>query len=320
MKVLLIDADSTIPNLALMKLSAHHKSVGDSVELIRLNMPYYPNKKKADHSIDTNGYDKVYCSVIFEGNKCHISGNNIIYGGTGCDNLSIKLPKYVERLQPDYSIYPECDYSIGFITRGCIRNCYFCKVPKKEGYLHQVNTVEGVATRKKVRFLDNNILAFKDHCGIFKRCIELDIKACFNEGLDIRLITSENSLLLHQMNYVSEYIFAFDSIKNMELIENKLKLLQWRKDWQLKFYVYVHPDMPLSDTIERIRFLRERKLLPYIMRDISCWDAEYKNFYTDVASWCNQPGLFKKMTFEEFMIKRTKNENRINNTLKLWRQ
>jgi len=53
MKVLLIDADSTIPNIALMKLSAWHKSLGDDVELVRVNLPYYPNKKKLHLSSQT---------------------------------------------------------------------------------------------------------------------------------------------------------------------------------------------------------------------------------------------------------------------------
>jgi len=47
MKVLLVDADSTIPNIALMKLSAWHKFLGDDVELVRANLPYYPNRKKS---------------------------------------------------------------------------------------------------------------------------------------------------------------------------------------------------------------------------------------------------------------------------------
>ena len=42
MKVLLVDADSTIPNIALMKLSTYHKAMGDDVELVSANLPYYP--------------------------------------------------------------------------------------------------------------------------------------------------------------------------------------------------------------------------------------------------------------------------------------
>jgi len=44
-KVLLIDADSTIPNISLKKLSTWHKSLGDDVELVRVNLPYYPKVK-----------------------------------------------------------------------------------------------------------------------------------------------------------------------------------------------------------------------------------------------------------------------------------
>ena len=40
--------------------------------------------------------------------------------------------------------------------------------------------------------------------------------------------------------------------------------------------------------------------------------------YTDIASWCNQPGLFKNMPFEEFLSKRTKKQARIDSTLSMW--
>lgn len=318
--ILLIDADSKIPNLALMKLAAYHKSKGDTVELVRLNMPYYPNRKKVDHNIDTSWYDKVYCSVIFEGNLQHIHGDGIVFGGTGSDDITLKLSDDIEDMQPDYSIYPECDYAIGFITRGCIRNCVFCKVPSKEGYLHQVSTVDHIATRNKVRFLDNNILAYGQHEKILEQCVKLGVRVSFNEGLDIRLINDKNSYLLSRLNYVTNYIFAFDDIKDKTMIEKKLELLQWRKDWQLKFYVYVNPSMPLSDTIERIKFLKERKLLPYIMRDISCWQSEHAAFYTDLAAWCNQAGLLKKLTFEQFLDKRHKNQARIDKSKMKWRE
>ena len=122
MMILLIDADSRIPNLALMKLSAWHKSQGDHVELVRANLPYYPNKRKK--LFIAKNADKTYCSVIFEGNREFIEGDDIIFGGTGAD-LITTLPAEVETCDPDYSIYPDNDISYGFITRGCIRNCSF---------------------------------------------------------------------------------------------------------------------------------------------------------------------------------------------------
>lgn len=128
MKVMLVDADSTIPNIALMKLSSYHKKAGDNVEFVAANLPYYPNRKKTPFIV--NSADKVYCSVVFEGNKEFIIGENIIFGGTGVD-LTTNLPDEIEDCDPDYSIYPNNNTSYGFITRGCIRSCAFCKVPKK---------------------------------------------------------------------------------------------------------------------------------------------------------------------------------------------
>lgn len=83
------------------------------------------------------------------------------------------------------------------------------------------------------------------------------------------MLDEENSRLLSKMNYVGEYTFAFDNWAYKSLLESKMDLLKWRKDWQIKFFVYVHPDMPISDTVQRIEWLRDHKCLPYIMRIVS---------------------------------------------------
>lgn len=309
MKVLLIDADSTIPNLALMKLSAYLKNNGHIVEFKRLGIPYYPNKKKITHHIQ-NEYDRIYCSVVFEGSDKWVCGDNIEFGGTGV-SLTKKLPDEVEQQIPDYSLYPDNDTSYGFITRGCIRNCWFCKVPRKEGKIHQVDTVDNIVRHKKVKFLDNNFLAFPNCNEILEALVKKQIKCQFNQGLDIRLITETNSNLLSKLNYWGNYTFAFDDIKCKSLIERGLEKMQWRKDWQLRFFVYCNPKQSISSIMQRIEFLRRNKCLPYIMRDISCWESKYSPFYTDLAAWGNQPNLLKKMTFHEFLEKRHKSKDRI---------
>jgi hypothetical protein len=317
MKVLLIDADSVIPNIALMKLSAWHKSLGNNVELMRVNLPYYPNRKKT--TFVAPSADKTYCSVVFDGNADYIIGDNIIFGGTGFD-LTIKIPAEADEFDPDYSIYPNNDTSYGFITRGCIRNCSFCKVPKKEGYIHKVASVESIVRHKKVKFLDNNILALPEHKEILTELVEKNIKCQFIQGLDIRLLDSENSDLLSKINYIGEYIFAFDNWKYKTIIEKKMNFLSWRRPYQLKFFVYIHPEMPLAETVKRIVWLKENQCLPYIMRDISCWESENSNFFVDLAAYCNQVHLFKKMEFSVFLEKRHKNKERIEKSKRLWNE
>ena len=275
--VLLIDVDSTIPNIPLMKLSAYHKSKKHGVKLLKLGIPYYPNRKKKFYTIPSK-WDIIYASVIFEGNAKYVKGENIIFGGTGWD-LKTNLPEEIDILDPDYSIYPDNDTSYGFISRGCIRNCYFCKVPKKEGKIKQVSCVDNLIKHKKIKFLDNNFLALHNHKDILRELRDKKIKHCFNQGLDIRLLDRENSKLLSELNYWGEYVFAFDDIRYLSLIKEKLKFLDWRKDWRIKMFVYVSPNMKIKDTRRRIIYLRRHKILPYIMRDISCWDSNLNNFF-----------------------------------------
>lgn len=323
-KILLVDNDSSIPNLALMKLSMYHKNRGNRVDIKCLHNTFYPYAKKKTLNVD--GYDRVYVSTIFDTNKDLVTGKNIQQGGTGI-NLTEVLPDKIERLNPDYSIYPECDYSIGFITRGCVRKCYFCKVPEKEGLIHQVDTVDNIIKHKKVKFLDNNILAFNKHPEILSEIIKANVRSTFIQGLDIRLVNKTNSLLLSKLHYINEYTFALDNITEIDTFDKKLSLMQWRRPWQFKSYVYVHPSMKVSDTVNRIKYLRSMKIYPYIMRDVSVYDSEFNLFYTDIAGWCNRPFAFKFLSFMDFMqymyitrvkVIRKKSIERIKHNLELY--
>lgn len=323
MKVLLIDADSKIPNLALMKLAQfYYKNYWAEITLKQMGIPYYPDQIKYEHIIDTSGYDLIFCSVVFEGNEEFIKGDNIIFGGPGMKDINY-LPKEVDECEPNYNIYSKDfvdDTSYGFISRGCIRKCSFCKVHKLEGYILRYRNVDDIVKHSKVKFMDNNILALPEHKEVLQELIDKKIKCQFNQGLDIRLIDKENSLLLSKLKYWKEYIFAFDNINLQSLIEEKLILLNWRKEWNFKFFVYVHPDMNLHETIYRIEWLKERKCLPYIMRHVDCWGSDNNSFYVDLAAWCNQPFAFKKLNFEQFLVRRHNNKERIKNSLKLWNE
>lgn len=107
----------TFPNYALMKIAAYHKAEVDTVEW------WDPAK----------AYDRVYSSKIFdftEENRDLPPGT--IKGGTGYD-IESRLPQEIDAMYPDYSIYPDCGYAIGYITRGCPGKCPWCYVPQKEG-------------------------------------------------------------------------------------------------------------------------------------------------------------------------------------------
>lgn len=121
----LLAIDSVYPNLALMKISRHHKEHGDTVEWMN----------PLEH------YDKVYMSKVFSYTpdyRYYIDAGEVEKGGTGYD-IRKRLPENIDSLQPDYSIYPAIDNTTayGFITRGCPNKCKWCVVPQKEGtYSH----------------------------------------------------------------------------------------------------------------------------------------------------------------------------------------
>lgn len=143
MRIGLVSVDSHhYPNYALMKISAYHKSKGDFVEW-------------ADPMFGE--YDKVFMSKIFtftpDDTNCY-NTKEIVRGGTGFGDYSKVLPPEKDRLQPDYSLYPEIDNktAYGFLTRGCPNRCFWCCVPEKEGNIKPYMDIEeismgGVETR-----------------------------------------------------------------------------------------------------------------------------------------------------------------------------
>lgn len=318
MKILLVNVDSKF-NLAIRKMYNYFK---DDHEVIMkdLKLDGYPNRKKKV-IVDAAGYDKVYSSNIFEinQNRFQIIGcNDIVYGGIGSINPSLQLPVEIENTEAFY--YDDEDTTVDFLTRGCIRNCFFCKVPKYEGKLRVYKSIESVIKHDKVKFLDNNILAYDKHMEVFQYLIDRNIKCEFNQGLDFRLINEDNAKLLSELNYMGEYIFAFDDPKYQPLLEKQLKIIKKYipKDWKVKFYIYQNKDMDIGLLINRVEWCRKNNCLPYVMRDINCWDSEEKDFYKDYAAYCNQPGFFKNMNFETFLNKRTNNQERIRESLKIY--
>ena len=262
------------------------------------------------HRVDCTGYDKVWVSAIFANTieLCiFLNGSDITFGGTGI-SIDSQLPFNIYAMKPDYSIYPDNDTSYGFIYRGCCRDCKFCVVPEKEGYIHrEVNSVHDLICHKRIKFLDNNFISGIDHKVFLKELIDCRIRCQFNQGLDIRLLDREDSELLSRLNYIGEYTFAFDNIADEKLITEKLEILKEyvSADWKIRFFIYCHPDMDIpTDVYHRICWCKENKVLPYFMRDLSCWGSRNARTYADFSAWCNQPGIFKHHTYEEFCKKR----------------
>ena len=260
MKIGLIDVDGhKFPNLALMKISAYHKSRGDTVEWC------FP----------LDYYDIVYQSKVFDNTYSPDidwtpMADKIIKGGTGY-NLNSKLPDEIEHMYPDYSLYPELtqNTAYGFMTRGCPRACSFCIVAAKEGRKSYkvADLSEFWNGQKNIVLLDPNILACRDHLDLLQQLV--DSKACveFNQGLDIRLTNEKNIELINKIK-VKEIHFAWDNAKDdLKPYFERYKALAKHKPHGKYGMVYCLTNFgsTMEENLYRIYTLRDSGYDPYVM-------------------------------------------------------
>lgn len=278
--ILIIDLDSTIPNLALKKIEKYHKDKGDTVEWNNELMRYYA--------------DKIYVSCVFDWNKpkCKEWENDpkCEIGGSGY-SLEKKLPPEIEEIKPRINW--------GFTTRGCIRNCDFCIVPQKEGKIRIVGDIYDIwdGKAKEIMILDNNILALPKHFGLIASQIKKEhIRVDFNQGLDCRLLTEDICELLSSISH-REYHFAFDDIKLKPQVEKAINLLQQQGINRCIWYVLVGFNSTIEEDLERLNFLRDRNQNAFVQRYTGYKDKKY----IPIARWANQHHIFQAMTWEQFI-------------------
>lgn len=288
MDIGLIQIDGTLPNLALMKISRYHRNKGDKVYLMR-------DKTIAQRLIP---FDKVYISCIFEENretalKIAKQFKNVEIGGIGVN--STRLPDEIEHLMPDYETF-KCDYSLGFTTRGCIRNCYFCKVPKHEGLIRVNCDIYEFWDKKhkEIIILDNNILAAPEHFKkIAQQIKDNNLTVDFNQGLDHRLLTPEMCNILLSLRHKQEIRFAYDDIAYTPMVIKALKMLKEAglKDWGTRWYIYIGEKDTFETVYKRMKLLQDEKQGVYVMRDRKIYD---KPEFIALACWGNMMGAFKQ--------------------------
>ena len=291
MKIGLIDVDGhNFPNLALMKLSAWHKANGDQVEW------YEP--------LLSGHCDKVYMSKVFtftEDYEYFIDADEIEKGGTGYKEYNKVLPDEVDRAYPDYSIYPQYDFAIGFLTRGCIRKCPWCVVPKKEGSLKPYCTWRNIKRpdTNKIVFMDNNVLASEYGIEQIRSMVGEDVRIDFNQGLDARLITDDIAKTLSQVKWISQIRLACDTSAMIPIVTEAVHRLG--KYGVKPYIIFVYTLIQdVHEAYQRIKALDKLGVKPFAQpyRDFETnyVDPEHKR----LARWCNHMAIHYAIDFEDY--------------------
>ena len=239
--------NKSFPNFALMKISAYHKAQGDTVEWWG--------------AFNNDQYDAVYSSKVFDFTpENEYLPADTIKGGTGY-GLYGTLPAEVETMYPDYSIYPACDYAIGFITRGCPNRCGWCVVPEKEGdirpYAHWRDVVRH--DTNKLVLMDNNILACKYGIQQLDELASTDYRLDLNQGMDARLVTPRIADIIARMKWVKYIRFSCDQENQIDAIHNAAALLLERGVRHYRLFVYLLVTSDIENAAYRVERLKELK-------------------------------------------------------------
>lgn len=283
MKIGLIDIDSKIPNLALMKISAWHKKQGDEVELTQ---PLFADQ-----------FNLIYASQVFDFSTLPLLPEKTIYGGSGF-NLDFKLEDRVEEMMPDYSLYPNSDYAIGFTSRGCNRDCPFCIVPRKEGLFRtECDIYRFWNGQKKIMLLDNSLNTDDFWFGeILDSLIKERLLVDFNQGLDIRYLNNGQAEQLTRVKLWKQIHFAWDSTRDEARVRDGIRILKrYRLTNKSMFYVLVGFDSTQEEDLYRVMTLRDLGLDPFVM-PFDKFDPYQKDF----ARWVNHKAIFKTVSWKNY--------------------
>lgn len=324
MKIGLIDVDGKLPNLALMKISSFYKSAGEEVEFV------HPNAKKDE-------YEKIYASAIFTKSfqECqHLEEyyeERIEIGGTGYGDITKRLPEEIEKMKPDYDLYTAekiktkikgimtrqrksqkaqqiVDAGIGFTSRGCIRNCPFCFVPKKEGSFRQESEIRDLINpRSNILILHDNNITADPYCieklhEIRDRKLIVDI----NQGCDIRLMTPEIAQAMSQVRHLRSVHYAWDLMAyEKQVLEGIRVISKFIPASRHMCFVLVGFNTTFEEDMYRIRRLDELGVRPYIMRYNERRDDIRLNHF---ARWVNGH-IYKVCDFEDYAPWKRDKEN-----------
>ncbi len=273
MRILLLQIDGKMPNVALMRIASHCRAIGHNVSLRKGNLPHLWDRP-----------DRIYASAIFEKSRPLIEEllreqPSAIVGGTGWDT-GITLEQHgIETRRQDYADYPEFRQSIGFTQRGCRMKCSFCVVPQTEGAVREEQTINdiwrGEHWPRHVILLDNDFFGqprWRDRIGELN---DGGFAVSFNQGVNARIITDEQAAAIASTNYrddgmkVKRLYTAWDTTSHERAFFRGLRRLADHgvKPDNIMVYMLIGyaPDETVADWLYRRDKLREFGARPYPM-------------------------------------------------------
>ncbi|CAB3770261.1 radical SAM protein [Paraburkholderia solisilvae] len=193
----------------------------------------------------------------------------------------------IEDLVPDYSIldqikdqyvYPVNDAYFTYASRGCVRKCHFCGVPKLEGGQRDARPITDVVKaiderygpKRDLMLMDNNVVASANYRSIIAEIRDLGFvpgaklarpgrvpvqrRVDFNQGVDARILCKDK-MYLQEMSTIciKPLRIAFDHIGVRKPYETSIRMAHDVGLHDLSNYMlYNFHDTP-TDLYQRMR-------------------------------------------------------------------
>ncbi len=196
------------------------------------------------------------------------------------------IGKPIEDLVPDYGIIDQIDYNyavrdayFAYTTRGCIRKCHFCGVPKLEGKQRDTESLSSTVRaieelygpKKDLILMDNNVVAsprFKEIIAEIRDLgfvpgatllrqghrVPIQRRVDFNQGVDARILCKDPMFLRELATICLKPLrIAFDHLGVRKPYEKAVRYAAQHGLTQLSNYMlYNFHDGP-ADLFERMR-------------------------------------------------------------------
>jgi hypothetical protein len=305
-----------------MKASTYYKSLGYNIKLIHGELLNEYNKEfERGLSIVSNAHKEFFPDIVIKSkvftwtkDKNLYSNGEYLQGGTGID-ITKKINPDIDRSYPDYNLYNGLyrkfslkfeDAGIGFITRGCYRNCPFCFIPEKEGMIHEYMKIEDFKKpdSNNLILLDNNIIAHKHGLSEIERMKEMGLYVDFNQGLDPHIISRSSKVakLLSGLNWINMTRLACDEQKDKEALKQAVALLKKHKcKGRLFAYTIINPDV--DEAYDRIKYVDSLNVIPYAQSLRDKYNTPPTIYMQALQKWVSSAvgGGFYAFSFEDYL-------------------